>query len=75
MKRSSFKEKIGFKFIRNKQSKEFHRVKNIGSQCGIDLMSEKNGAYCTWLFAVILMLFKNHNGCTHCYSKKDTDKK
>jgi len=71
MTRNFTLEKLGFKFIRNKRSKEIHRLKHSAGNCQLSLIAPQNGKYCTKLYALFLMKFKKHNGCVHCYKSKD----
>lgn len=65
----------GFTFLRNKKSKEIHRLKNVKGACGIGNMNPENAGYCTWLWAHFLVGLRGYNGCAHCWKEKDTDKK
>ncbi|MHC1780063.1 MAG: hypothetical protein AB9922_07475 [Bacteroidales bacterium] len=73
MKRSKIKEALGFRYIYNPGTKEIHFVKTMTSQCGLQNMTR--GRYCTFLFAAMLMAYRNYNGCAHCLPLRDTDKK
>ena len=63
-------ERIGFKYIANKCTKEIHRIDFLHKNCKIKEL--RNGGYCTKRWAERLIKRNGYNGCRWCWREKDT---